>query len=463
MSAILHTLTEEPTTETPLFDGDFSTALPVPEAIRRHHRMRDFRVSLDKDGCVPNLGHRSMVEFPFVQLNHDDFINFLVVDVDHDNAELRLLHPSVPEPHWIIINPDNGHGQAGWMIEPVYRGPKARPRPIEYARAVQTSLDLATDCDEAFTRYLVRNPVAHSPAGIVRFGSRPSPYPLGELMKHMQDYSDPFEPDYQAWNPYHSFSGRSRAIMGEAETGNRNNSLFRATRSFLYDRWAQDHLDPTYEVAYNHAMGLNQRLDTPLAAQEVRWLSQSAVRQVQKGRGRRAGNNTDEAYREHCRRVGASGGRVKSPRKAAAARLNAPKAVQARRQATDDLAGQAHDLKAQGASLKQIAEALNRSVATVRRWFRERLLGTPKKVCKSQATGNRVSALPRATSSEATPKLVWSKRVHKPGFPLKRPPALPPTSLPLPNPPSAPGEPSLTLHTELPLVLYTSAMQRAST
>lgn len=349
--------------DVPLFECAQQTPADIRDAIVQHHRVRRFRGGHSKHEAYPNRG-RAMQEYPFVQINPADFRNFLVVDVDRDDAELWLMHPSVPEPHWIIQNPENGHAQAGWMIDPVHTGAGAKEHPIRYADAVQASLDKLVGGDPAFTRYLVRNPVAFAPAGRVVFGSRLEPYSLGELMRHMQQYRDPFEPDWNAWDPGQGFVP-ARIAFHHTEEGGRNNAIFYATRAELWRRF-DDGFAPTDEGSLEFATLLNAALPEPLPHREVREIAASAVRQVLRGKGRGRRSTTPNQYLSE---MGRRGGQSKSGAKRDAAAENAVKATQKRQETAAEASGIARALRALGHSLAEIARSIGRSVRTVQRYL----------------------------------------------------------------------------------------------
>lgn len=369
--------------DVPLFEHAQKPPADVREAIIQHHRIRRFRGGNTKHAAYPNRG-KAMAEFPFVQINPEDFRNFLVVDVDRNDADLWVLHPAVPRPHWVIFNPENGHAQAGWMIEPVFTGEGAKAHPIRYADAVQHALDRLVRGDPAFTRYLVRNPAAHSPAGRVAYGTRLEPYTLGELMRHMQQYRDPFEPSWNAWDPGTGFTP-SRAVPYTAEEGGRNNALFYATRSELWRR-LREGVEPEDPAALEFASLLNAALQAPLPDREVRELAASTVRQVKAGKGRyRAGGGSDTSG--FLAELGRRGGQSTSTAKREAAALNAAKATEKRQKAADQLAQVASSLRTLGHTLAEIARRIGKSLSTVKRYLSRPAEPAREEEPTTQATG----------------------------------------------------------------------------
>ena len=347
-----------------------------------HHRIQYFRCGQAKEQAFPNRG-RSAVEFAFVQLNPAEWLNFLVVDVDREDALMCLMHPAVPEPTWVIENLETGHAQAGWAIEPVYRGEGARPGPVRYAGAVQRSLDRLVDGDPCFTRYLVRNPGAQVPAGRVWWGARETPWSLGELKAHMCEFVDPFHdealdgPDPGAWNP-----GPALSVQGDvprvpvADTATevgRNNAVFRATRRWLWDQWETHGQAPTNAASIAHAQALNAQLPDPLPESELECLARSAVRQVNAGKGRPTRSSGSDAAREYLSAMGRRGGKARTEAKVAAAKDNVDKARQSRSTRMEQLRAQAVQLRAAGATYGAIAAAVGRTARTVMAWLK----GTP--------------------------------------------------------------------------------------
>jgi hypothetical protein len=344
-----------------------------------HHRIEYFRCGQTKSQAFPNRG-RPAGEFAFLQLNPADWLNFLVVDVDVEDALLNLMHPAVPEPTWIIENPATGHAQAGWAIEPVYRGEGARPGPIRFADAVQRALDRLVDGDPCFTRYLVRNPAAAFPAGRVWWGRRTSPWSLGDLKAHMAEYIDPFHdaaidgPATPAWDPGTSLLGRSgiprAAVTDTATEVGRNTAIFRATRRWLWDQRQLRHQTPSEAASIAHARALNAQLPHPLSDGEVACLARSAVRQVNAGKGRPTSTSGSDAAYEYLARMGRRGGKARTEAKVRAAADNAAQARQARTDRAGQLRVQAVRLRAAGATYRAIAEAVGRTARTVMAWLK---------------------------------------------------------------------------------------------
>lgn len=336
-----------------------------------------------------------MTDFEFIQINHRDWINFLVVDVDHPDAEMAVWHTSIPAPHWVIVNPANGHAQAGWMIDPIFTGDGASTAPVRFAEAVQRSLCNATGGDPAFSRHLVRNPVAKHPAGEVRFSTRAHPYRLSELKEHMCSWRDPFDPDASGvWDPRHRTAAMHRRSTESLETATgRNCAVFYQLRAFLWRQGSTDH-----DVALQRAQEINHGFRDPLPAGEVEGIARSAVRQVQAGKGRPRGGR---AVCKLLQAMGRRGGSSRSQAKVEAARQSIAKATAARSTRAAELAQRAAELRAAGSCIREIAAILNRSARTVRSYLAQAL----QQGAVREATGSQdrpgFSELPAATALAA--------------------------------------------------------------
>lgn len=375
-----------------------------------HHRLTYFRAGYTKHQALPNNG-QSVVEFPYVQINPADNINFLVVDVDRCDALMLLMHPAVPPATWIIHKPESGHAQAGWAIDPVFVGRGHRPGPKQYADSVLRSLTRLVYGDENFTRFLVQNPSARNPVGKVYWGNRATPWHLGELMDHMKSYVDPFHdeildgPAVSAWQPTPDRAKQSRVVQQAiANTSGRNCSLFRKTLRWLWTRWLGEEREPHEPDALAYARTLNRDLEHPLPDKEVRALSASACRQARKGNGRPRTSSHGGKRNQFLSRKGRVGGKATSEAKAEAAAANAATGRTVRSAMTDAKALKAQALHLAGESKQAIAELMRASVKTVGRWLARAVEGaetiTPP-VASRMSRQEQPGALPSDQSESA--------------------------------------------------------------
>lgn len=350
--------------------GDPDTAYQR-QRLRDHHRLTRFDAGVTKHHCSRTSGDPR--RYAFIQINAPDWKNFIVVDVDHPDAYERLLYPGIPRPDWIITNPANGHAQAGWVIDTVFLGDKSKPDPALFYRAVATALTNAVGGDHHFTCHIARNPFADEPAGPVEFSDRTTPWHLGELKAHLTEWKDPAlaflgygDEQPAMWNPYPPQRVRhERTLTAGSPAAGRNCHIFYRTRAALWrlTERGQDIQSASYEIAHR----LNDELASPLGRREVDGIAASAIRQVKKGNGRPAGS--DFPTNPWLARLGAAGGRARTVPKVTAAQQNLAAARRIREHASRRRAQQAWRLRRAGEVVAAIAEALNVSTRTVKRYL----------------------------------------------------------------------------------------------
>lgn len=335
--------------------------------------MTRFDAGHSKHHCFRTSGDPR--DYRFIQINARDWKNFVVVDVDQPDAFERLVYPGIPRPHWIICNPDNGHAQAGWMIETVFCGKNARYRPMTFYRAVSAALTNAVGGDHAFTCHIVRNPMASEPSGPVYFSDRTEPWSLNELKSHLCTWRDPGlkalgyedeQPDL--WNPYPPNQHRyQRALSaGHSPAEGRNCYVFYTTRARLWK--LHDAGREIRTASYTIAHELNRSLPQPLGRREVDQIAASAIRQVHKGNGRRSALNGQPAD-PWLSRLGTAGGRARTAPKVAAARHNLDLARTARSDQARKRAKEALRLRRRGEVISAIARAQGVSPRTIKRYL----------------------------------------------------------------------------------------------
>lgn len=348
------------------------------QRLHEHHRLTRFSGGYAKDQA--RAVHGDARSYPFIQLNHPDWLNFICVDVDHEDGYERLLYPGIPRPHAIIRNPANGHAQGFWMIDPVYIGDGARPRPRLFYDAVRNALTNAVGGDHAFTGHLVRNPFAYSPTGPVSYSTRQEPWPLRELKAHLITYRDPalealgYEDEQpNLWNPAYSSGASSRVQRGltahaVAKAVGRNCAIFYATRARLWvlHREGRRIEDEAHSIAHQ----INAECNTPLGGREVDGIAASAIRQVYRGKGRPQSADGQYATDAYLSALGARGGRARTQSKIRAAAINLESAREKLSQQTLARAKEALRLRRRGEVAASIARALGCSTRTVRRYFR---------------------------------------------------------------------------------------------
>lgn len=352
-----------------------SSRPPMAEVLHAHHRLVRFSGGHEKNEAHQVRGDSR--RYPFIQLNHPDWMNFICVDVDHEDGLERLLYPGLPRPQAIVMNPANGHAQGFWMIDPVYVGEGAAPRPRMFYEAVRNALTNAAGGDHHFTGHLVRNPFAHSPAGRVIYSSRTEPWALREIKEHLVDYVDPAlemlgyaDEQPKLWNTVpggraHAQVDRALTEHAEGHALGRNCHIFYATRTRLWKL----HRDGRRIEEHAHAIAhqINSELPAPLGGREVDGIAASAIRQVHRGKGRtRVATDAPDAY---LAALGRRGGRARTLPKITAVTTNLAAAREKLSRRARERAQEALRRRRRGEVASAIAKALGCSLRTVRRYF----------------------------------------------------------------------------------------------
>lgn len=298
--------------------------------------------------------------YRFWQPNDHDALCVLVVDIDRNNWLLPLweLINDYPEllPSWYIEKRENGHGQMGWIIEPVALGENARHQPIRYALAVLHALTQAFGGDENFSNARCWNPTWDGwskGAGEVTWGLV-EPRPLGMLYEALQQAG--------LWTTK-KHNRRPTPVLDVDSAPGRNCHVFDVAR--LRARG-------TIEDAAHAA---NDALPVPLSLTELNWIIRSierfeAVNGPPWDRSGSVKHMTDEELQRQRER-GRRGGLVNSE-KQQQARAKGPQAAAIIRSAEAvGRAATALALQQQGFTRKEIAEKMGAHPGTVKKWLRQ--------------------------------------------------------------------------------------------
>jgi len=97
------------------------------------------------------------IRYPYMQVNRQGMVSWLVFDLDHGNAVI-WDDVGLPEPNMIVKNPKNGHSHLFYAIRPVCTTEFARSKPIQYMKAIYASMAARMNADSAYS-----GPVAKTP------------------------------------------------------------------------------------------------------------------------------------------------------------------------------------------------------------------------------------------------------------------------------------------------------------
>ena len=265
----------------------------------------------------------------------------LVFDIDRPDGYTAWEEAGLPPPHWISVNPENGHVHIGYILAaPVARGSAARFGPLRYLAAIEHVLAKRLGADMAFSGLYAKNPL-HSDW-------------LTEWHDHIQPYSLDYLAEFCPDADLAAFNGRSRK---EASGLGRNVAVFdnvrewayKAVRKFWrpngYEAWAD-----AVRAACESANTFGREQGGPLPVSEIKATAKSIARWVW-NQFTPAGFSQVQAYR------GAKGGRIsKRPTNNGKTRA--------------DLLPEVIRLKALGYSNRDIGEDLGIGFATVSRYLK---------------------------------------------------------------------------------------------
>jgi hypothetical protein len=223
----------------------------------------------------------------YIQANPSALITSLVIDVDHDDALLRVMEheTGIPVPSYVAQS-GTGKAHVAYMLKaPVCRTDNARLEPMRFAARVERGLVNALSGDLGYAGFLTKNPVHED---WDTFWATDHLYSLGELATQLM-----------GWIP------RTLPRRASANSGlGRNVALFNRVRLWSY-RAVRNHWGTGPEgweqATYAYALAVNEEFDAPLDASEVVHLARSVSRwtwrnftregfsQVQAERGRKGG------------------------------------------------------------------------------------------------------------------------------------------------------------------------------
>lgn len=266
----------------------------------------------------------------YIQHNHPNSKLWLAFDIDRPVSVDEItddLH--LPSPHFFTQNPANGHAHVLYGLEtPVHLNYDSAGAPIRFAGAVDAAMVKKLSADPSYVGLITKNP---SHTHWRTYAPSIERYELAELADYL---------DLTAAND------RRRKI--DPVGLGRNCNVFESLRHWAYRAIRQGWPDPQQWLAacVDRAVGLNSNLLAPLPTPEVLHIAKSVAKWTYR-------NLSQEGFRQWQAAQGAKGGK-----RSGASRLakSQPKREQAAL------------LASQGMKQKDIAEALEITVRTLRNW-----------------------------------------------------------------------------------------------
>lgn len=265
-----------------------------------------------------------------IQVNHDHWLNFIVIDIDGPDAVARALACPAP-PSWVVPTPHGAH--AGWLIDAVKRD---RPKAVRYYHAVRENLRRALNGDPGYTGHGTRNPLYRSHD--TRWGDM-SLRKLGDLQEAL---TDTWTTDVAPRTDESPGDGRNTRInrllwhWARRNPGQLDRLHFQAD---LLNQMENPPLDPSEltQIVRSVERGLANKRDRP-----SRWTHEDSVK---------GGQARAEDLRTHLHQLG-----------------NAA-SVKARKTQAEERMRHVAVLSAKGQSVRQIAEVMKIGKSTVSRYL----------------------------------------------------------------------------------------------
>lgn len=274
------------------------------------------------------------VKHRHIQHNKQTSVAYIVLDVDHPFSLLMLQEQSLPEPNFLVINPKNYHAHIFYELStPVHTTSVARAKPLRYLASIEYALKEKWEADKAYSSLISKNPL-HSDWKLVQL--RQDAWELGELAD---------------WLTLPEKLPKKAQSVGLG----RNCTLFDMLRFWAYDSVLSYRLSGSYEQWYKAVLSTAQSFNTfpePLLFNEVKNTANSVAKWTWTNYTKRL---SDEEF---------------SARQASRGKLGGLKSGRGRTEADKAKRQQATQMRAKGHTQQQIADALQVSLSTIKRWLK---------------------------------------------------------------------------------------------
>ena len=204
----------------------------------------------------------------YIEANPHAMSNLLVVDIDHNDAELRALSCKAT-PTAIVSNRRNGHAHGIWaIIEAVIRTAYGSRKATAYAASVVEGLRRDVDGDKGYSGLMTKNPT-HEDWETLWVAPSTSPEDLWTLDQLKEALGDRMPPP--RWR-------RGREIVGLG----RNCHIFETARTWAYREIRHHFGDPESLQAaiHTHVATLNAEFTEPLPHSEAKAIANSIHRWI---------------------------------------------------------------------------------------------------------------------------------------------------------------------------------------
>jgi Replicase family/Primase C terminal 1 (PriCT-1) len=198
-----------------------------------------------------------------IQLNGPATFTWMPHDIDHAGAYFAHRDANLPEPNFIAINPENGHGHSAVLLAmPVARHRAARIEPLHFYGAVERGIARRMGADRRYSGLITKNPV--HPHWRVEW-RREEPYTLPDLADWL--FPEDMQPDFSVETTFGV--GRNCIVFDELRL-----IAYREVRAFK----SNGSLDTFQARLERVATDINTQFPNPLRPAEVRSIARSVSR-----------------------------------------------------------------------------------------------------------------------------------------------------------------------------------------
>lgn len=286
------------------------------------------------------------VRHRYIQINHHNLTKMMVFDVDNSVNLYDWKYLDIPVPNLIIVNPKNQHCHMVYLLNDqnfVCRSEKARLKDILIYQAIYTQLCTKLNADSRYVQKIMKNPFHNS---------------WNTQVIHDDTYT--FE-DFAKYIDFKSLDGNSirseKSLLNEGE--GRNCTVFERTRYYAYAAlktfnygFTEEDTQNFYNAVYKYAETVNSEFAVPLGKREIKATVKSITNWT-------------------LMHFGSTGEKQDFEKKDIWGKTSREKSLKTRTAIKQKNIEKAGLLKAQGKSIKEICNLLNRSQRMVEYYLKE--------------------------------------------------------------------------------------------
>ena len=195
----------------------------------------------------------------YVQPNHPDYHQFIVIDIDYKGAVWAWYDANFHAPNFSVMNPNNGHAHLFYFMKhPVCTTAYSNIKMIRYYAAIESAITEKLKGDIGYAGVLAKNPLSpqwktHSWTDHL--------YLLDELADSLD------------------LRGHPRRNLDELSGLGRNCEMFTQTRKWAYktirEYWSPNYHDAWMNAVLAHCEAINRYFPEPLPYSEVKSIAKS--------------------------------------------------------------------------------------------------------------------------------------------------------------------------------------------